>query len=93
MAKAKLIPLGDRVVVKPKSEDEKTKAGIIIPESASKEKPKMGEVVAIGELKEAKELKVGDTVVFSEYGYDEIEIDGEEYYILESKKLLAIVKN
>ena len=92
MAKAKLQPLGDRVVVKPKTEDEKTKAGIILPESASKERPKLGEVVAVGELKEAKDVKVGDTVVFSEYGYDEIEIDKEKYYIMESKKLLAILK-
>ena len=92
MAKLKIQPLGDRVVVKPEDKKEQTKAGIIIPESASESNPKIGEVVAVGELKEIKDVKVGDKVVFSEYGYDEVEIDGQKYLIIESKKLLALVK-
>ena len=92
MSKTKIVPLGDRVVVTPIESEEKTKSGIIIPDTASKERPKMGKVVAVGELKDVKDIKEGDTVIFSEYGYDEVEIDGQEYFVIESKKLLAVVK-
>lgn len=95
----KILPLGDRVLIKPISMDEKkTPSGIIIPDTVDKEKPEQGIVIAVGEGKydDGKlipvSVKKGQKVVFSKYGYDEIKIDGEEYYILEEKNILAIVK-
>ena len=92
MAKTKIAPLGDRVLVDPIVADEKTASGIIIPDTASREKPKQGKVVAVGELQDVTDVKVGDTVVFSDFGYDEIQADGKEYYIIQSKNLLAVIK-
>ncbi len=94
-------PLGDRVLLKPFSRDEvgeKTISGIIIPDTVSKEKPEQGRVIAVGEgrwddgvlIKPA--VKVGDRVVFSRYGYDEIKYKGEEYYILKEENILAVLK-
>ncbi len=99
--KISIQPLGDRVVVSPVSKDEMTKSvsGIIIPESASKEKPERGTVVAIGSgkyedgVRQPIEVSVGDKVLFSKYGYDEVKIDGEEYYILSESNVLAIIPN
>ena len=100
-AKHKIIPLGDRVLVKPLTEDEgkKTKSGIIIPETIDKEKPEQGKVIAIGAGRMTDDgktlpvrVKVGDTVIFSKYGPDEIKVDGEEYYILSESNILAIIK-
>ena len=93
-------PLGDRILVKPDEvEDEKSPGGIIIPDTARKEKPERGEVIAIGPGKRGDDnelipvdVKVGDTVVFSKYGYDEIKIDDEEYYIISESNILAIIK-
>ena len=92
MAKTSITPLGDRVLVDPVVADEKTASGIIIPDTASREKPKQGKVVAVGELEEVKNVKVGDTVLFSDYGYDEVKADDHEYYIIQSKNLLAVIK-
>lgn len=97
---AQIVPLGDRVLLRPISEEEqsKTAAGIIIPDTVSKEKPEQGTVVAVGEgrLEEGQRVplsvKVGDKVVFSRYGYDEIKLDGEEYYILKEDNILAVIK-
>ena len=89
MAKKNVTPLGDRVLVEPLVVDETSPAGIIIPETASKEKPKQGTVIAVGELDDVKDVKKGDTVLFSDYGYDEVNVDGKEYYIIQSKNLLA----
>ncbi len=96
----KIIPLGDRVLIKPLSVDElsKTSSGIIIPDTVSKEKPEHGIVVAIGDglMKDGKRipisLNISDTVIFSRYGYDEIKLDGEEFYILKEENILAIIK-
>jgi len=95
-----IMPLRDRVLVRPDTHEgeEKTKGGIIIPETSSKEKPQEGEVVAVGEGKVddgalVKPLvKVGDKILFSKYGYDEIKVDGTEYYILKDENILAILK-
>ena len=92
MAKTKLAPLGDRVLVEPLRVDEKSPSGIIIPDTAAKEKPKQGTVIAVGELEEVTNVKVGDTVLFSDYGFDEVTVDGEDYYIIQSKNLLAVTK-
>lgn len=99
--KSKIIPLADRVLVKPGIPDEgkKTKSGIIIPDTASKERPEQGEVVAVGEGRTTDEgklipmrVKVGDIVLFSKYGPDEVKIDGVEYYILREDSILAVIK-
>lgn len=99
--KHKIIPLGDKVLVKPMSEEEgkKTKSGIIIPETIDKEKPEQGKVIAVGQGRMNDEgkllpmkVKIGDTVLFSKYGPDEVKIDGEEYFILSEGSILAIIK-
>lgn len=93
-----ITPLGDRVVVKPEGKEEKKlPSGIIIPETAAKEKPMQGNVVAVGPGKMDDgtmvplQVKVGDTVLFSKYGYDEIKLEGEEYYILSESSILGII--
>jgi len=99
--KKKIMPLGDRVLVKPMSADDtkKTASGIIIPETVSKEKPEQGKVIAVGTGRTTDEgkvlpmaVKVGDTVVFSKYGPDEIKVEGEEYYIIREDSILAVIK-
>ncbi len=94
----KLKPLGDRVVVKPIEEEEVTKSGIVLPDTA-KEKPQKGEVLAVGSGKLLEngqrvplEVKVGDVVVYAKYGGTEIELGGEEYVILSERDLLAVVE-
>ena len=91
-----LQPLGDRVVVKPLSEEDmKTPSGIFIPDTA-KEKPQEGEVVAVGPgepndkgEKIKPDVETGDKVVYSKYGGTEIKVEGVEYLILSSRDLLA----
>ncbi|HKZ25323.1 MAG TPA: co-chaperone GroES [Acidimicrobiia bacterium] len=94
----KLKPLGDRVVVKAKDDqDARTPSGLVIPDTA-KEKPVLGEVLAVGpgEVNDQGErtpmdVKEGDTVVYSKYGGTEIKFEGQEYLILSSRDLLAII--
>ncbi len=94
MSKVKIQPVGAKIVVKPVKEEEKTASGIILPESASKDTPNMGEVVAVGSLTDAyKDIEVGSKVLFSEYGYDKIELDGEEYFVMPDNKVLAIINS
>ena len=83
-----LQPLGERVVVKPVSKEEKVSAfGIIIPESADKERPAKGTIVAVGpgKYEDGQHLpmtvKVGQTVLFSKYGYDEVKVEGRRIFI------------
>ncbi len=89
----KIVPLGKRVLLKPKVEEEKTKGGIYIPDSA-KENSKKGEVVAIGKFEDDKkpELKEGDIVLYGGYSSDEIEMDGETYLFIDYKDILAKVE-
>jgi len=91
-------PLGDRLLVKPKPSEEKTKSGIVLPDSA-KEKPQEGKVIAVGEgandekgKKIPMEVKVGDVVLYSKYSGTEVKIDGEEHLIIKESDVLAIVK-
>ena len=87
-------PLGDRVLVRRVEEEEKTKGGIIIPDTA-KEKPQEGEVIAVGAGKREKgervplDVNVGDRVLFGKYSGSEIKIDGEELLILREEEILA----
>ena len=94
----KLRPLGDRVVVKPVEEEERTPGGIVLPDVA-KEKPQQGEVAAVGpgELNERGErnpmdVKVGDRVIYSKYAGTEVKLGEEEYLILRQSDILAIVE-
>ncbi len=99
-SKVTIVPLGDRVLVKTSGEEntEKTKSGIYIPESVQKEKPEEGTVLAVGEGRylDGKivplRVNVGDKVMFSKYGYDEIKVDGQELLILKEDSILAIIK-
>ncbi|KKS45973.1 co-chaperone GroES [Candidatus Azambacteria bacterium RIFOXYD1_FULL_42_11] len=87
-------PLGDRAVVLPLKEAEKTKSGIILPETVDKEKPAQGRVTAIGAGEKIKKsgLKKGDEVVFEKYAGTEFKIGGVEYKILKEEEILAILE-
>ncbi len=95
----KLVPLGDNVIIKPIEEASTTASGIVLPDTASKEKPMRGKVLSVGSGKTNDNgsvtpigVKEGDIVVFTKYAPTEIKIDGEELYILGSSSLLAIEK-
>ena len=87
-------PLDDRVLIEKAQDDGEHKVGsIIIPETATKEKPTMGKVVAVGTDEELKEnVKKGDTIIYSKYAGDEIKVDDKEYMIIQRGDILAIVK-
>ena len=92
----KLVPLGDRVVIKQLVAEETTKSGIVIP-GQNKEKPQQAEVIAVGpggmvEGKEIKmEVKVGDKVIYSKYSGTEVKLDDEEVIIVRQSDILAII--
>jgi chaperonin GroES len=93
----KVRPLGDRIIVKRLAEEEKTKSGIIIPDTA-KEKPQEGKVMAVGNgkildngQKVALEVKAGDKIIFGKYAGSEIKIDGEEYLIMREEDVLGVL--
>ena len=88
-----LQPLGARVLVKITPEGTTTKSGLVLPDTAAKEKPQRGEVVAIGDDEEMINVKVGDTVLFPKYTGTEFKIEDEDYLVIESGDLLAIVKS
>ncbi len=90
----KLRPLGDRVIVKPLPKEETTKSGIILPENINKDSRQEGEVVALGNGEKLQKLnvKVGQKVVFSEYGGSEIKLDNQEFKILNHDDLLAVIE-
>ena len=92
-------PLGDRVLIKRVEEEEKTKGGIIIPDSA-KEKPIEGEVLAVGNGKvledgkvRALDVKAGDRVLFGKYSGTEVKLDGEEALILREDDILGVIES
>ena len=93
----KFTPLHDKVLVKRTEEEEKSAGGIVLPGSAT-EKPSQGEVVAVGPGKKSENgdvspvgVAVGDTVIFGQYGGNEIKIDGDEYLILSESDIFGIV--
>ncbi len=95
----KIQPLGNRVVLKALPEEEVSKGGIILPETAEKEKPEQAEVVAVGPgklLDDGKrseiEVKVGDKVLFSKYSPTEVKLDEEEYLIVGEEDILGIIE-
>ncbi|BBF45210.1 heat shock protein 60 family co-chaperone GroES [Lachnospiraceae bacterium KM106-2] len=93
----KLVPLGDRVVLKQLVAEETTKSGIVLPGQA-KEKPQQAEVVAVGpggvvDGKEIKmEVKVGDKVIYSKYAGTEVKLEDEEYIVVKQNDIVAIVE-
>jgi len=94
-AKAKLEPLGDRVVIRPSKREEVSKGGILLPDTA-KEKPQEGEVIAVGPGKVtdegtriAMDVKVGDIVVYAKYAGTEYKVDDEELIIVRESDILA----
>ncbi len=99
--KAPVQPLGDRVLLKPLTQEQmgtRSTFGIIIPETVDKEKPEQGTVVAVGPGKRAENgslvpvsVAVGDRVVFSKYGFDEVKVGGVEYYLVSEQNILAVI--
>ena len=94
----KLVPLEDRIVVKPQEAEEKTAGGIVLPDTA-REKPLMGKVIAVGPGKQldngsrgAMSVKKNDVVLYGKYSGSDIEIDGEDYKILRESEVLGIVE-
>ncbi|MCX6242523.1 MAG: co-chaperone GroES [Bacteroidetes bacterium] len=92
MAKLKIKPLADRVMVEPAQAEEKTAGGIIIPDTA-KEKPQKGTVVAVGPGKkdEPMTVKVGDVVLYGKYSGTEITVDGGNYLIMRESDIVAVI--
>ena len=94
----KIKPLGDRVLIKALEREEKTKSGIVLPDTA-KEKPQEGRVIAVGlgkmldnGTKVALEVQAGQKVIFSKYAGTEVKLDGEEMMILNERDILAVVE-
>ena len=93
----KVVPLGDKVAVKPLEPDQMTPGGVVLPDSAQ-EKPRQGKIIALGDGKlldngqrSAFQVKAGDKVLFSAYGGTEIKWDGIEYLIMEESEILAVL--
>jgi len=94
----KIRPLGDRILVKRIKEEDKTKGGIFIPDTA-KEKPQEGRIVAVGKGKMTEagnlvvpEVKAGDTILFGKYSGSEVKVDGEEHMIMREEDVLGVLE-
>lgn len=92
-------PLSDHILIEPIKEEEKTKSGILLPETSEKEKPEQGKVISVGPGKKDEsgkliplEVKEGDSVLFTKYGPNEIKIDNKEYLIAKEEDILAILE-
>ena len=92
-------PLSDHILIEPIKEEEKTKSGIFLPDTAQKEKPEQGIVIAVGQGKKTDDGKIvpvsvkpGDKVLFTKYGPNEIKIDGREYLIAREDDILAVIE-
>jgi len=95
----KIKPLSDHILIEPLKEENKTRGGILLPETAEKEKPEQGKIIAVGSGRRTAEgkivpleVKVGDKVLFTKYGPNEIKIDGKEYLIAKEEDILAIIE-
>ena len=91
-------PLGDNVIIKAIAKDEKTKSGIVLPETIDKERPEEGEVIAVGPGKmldngnrAAVGVKEGEKVLFKKYGPDEIKVDGKDLLVVSESDIIAII--
>ena len=99
MSKMKIKPLADKVLIKRVEAENKTKGGIVLPDTA-KEKPRRGKIVSVGDgrllddgSRSEIQVKVGDLVLFSSYGGTEIKINGDEYLIMEESEIMAILES
>ncbi len=95
----KIKPLADYILIEPIKEEEKTKTGILLPETAEKERPEQGRIIACGPGKKDKagkfillEVKPGDKVLFTKYGPNEIKVEDKEYLIAKEEDILAILE-
>lgn len=98
VAATSIRPLGDRVLVRPQEREERTRGGIVLPDTA-KEKPQMGKVLAVGSgrllengQRQPLEVREGDTVLFSKYSGTELKSDGEDLLLVSDRDILAIVE-
>lgn len=91
MKKGNIQPLGENVLVKLVKKDQKTKSGLVLPDTISEDRPQEGKIIEIGLSKDIK-VKKGQTIIFAKYSGTEIKIDGEEYLILKNEDILAVVK-
>lgn len=94
----KIQPLSDHVLIEPLRQEEKTKSGILLPETVEKEKPEQGKVIAVGPGKKTEdgkvipmEVKEGDVVLFTKYGPNEVKVGEKEYLIAKEEDILAII--
>ena len=94
-----LKPLGSIIIIEPVEEEKTTESGIVIPETAEKERPIKGTVLAVGpgKITDTGErvpisVRVGDTVLFKKYGPDEIEMEGKKYLVADEEDILAVIK-
>ena len=92
-------PLSDYILIEPIKEEEKTKSGILLPETADKERPEQGKVIAVGPGKRndsgnliPMNIKVGQKVLFTKYGPNEIKVEDKEYLIAKQEDILAIIE-
>jgi len=95
----KIKPLSDHILIEPIKEEEKTKTGILLPETAEKEKPEQGKVIAVGPGRKTASGKIvplsvqpGQKVLFTKYGPNEIKVDDKEYLIAREEDILAILE-
>lgn len=95
----KIKPLADYILIEPIKEEEKTKTGILLPETVEKEKPEQGKVIAVGPGRKTEDGKIipvsvkpGQKVLFKKYGPDEIKINDKEYLIAKEEDILAIIE-
>ncbi len=95
----KIKPLSNHILIEPIKEEEKTRAGILLPDTAEKERPEQGKVIAVGPGKKDKkgnfiplEVKIGSMVLFTKYGPAEIKVEGKEYLIAKDEDILAILE-
>ncbi len=95
----KIKPLSDYILIEPIKEEEKTKTGILLPETAEKEKPEQGKVIAVGPGKKDEtgkiiplEVKTGDRVLFTKYSPNEIKVEDKEYLFAREEDILAILE-
>ena len=91
-------PLRDNVIIKPIPEEQKTASGIVLPDTAEKEKPEQGEVIAVGPGRIAEDgklikinINIGDKVLFTKYAPNEIKVNGEELLVVKEEDVLAII--
>jgi len=95
----KIKPLSDHILIEPIKEEEKTKSGILLPQTAEKERPEQGKVIAVGLGRRTEKgqiisvsVKPGQKVLFTKYGPNEIKVDGKEYLIAKEEDILAILE-